>query len=117
MSEIFTILPSTGSIIMEMFIVLFLIIIYIICICYVSAYNTGYKPNYVMFINFLFDDYSGTKNFQTYINNIIVDNKSKEKFTLLNKSSNVFSDFFHRIVSTMYIKGNKLTIRNKFRDK
>jgi hypothetical protein len=115
--DVFTILPQGSSMMMEMTIVLTLFFSYIIYISYLSAYNTGFKPNFVMFINFLFDDYSGTTNFQTYIKNIIADKKSnEEQFTTKNRPNiieRVFTDIkynLNKLISKSYINGNKLTI-------
>jgi hypothetical protein len=107
-SDKFIILPSVTSMMMEMSIVIILFFLYLIYISYLSAYNTGFKPNFVMFINFLFDDYSGTTNFQTYIKNIIDDKKSndnkKEHFTSIKY-------YFNKLISKSYVNGNKLIIK------
>lgn len=111
--DVFTILPQGSSMMMEMTVVITLFFSYIIYISYLSAYNTGFKPNFVMFINFLFDDYSGTTNFQTYIRNIIADKKSNEEnFTTQNRP-NIFTNIkyhLNKLISKSYINGNKLTI-------
>jgi hypothetical protein len=115
--DTFTILPSASSMMMEMSIVIILVFFYLIYISYLSAYNTGFKPNFVMFINFLFDDYSGTTNFQTYIKNIVEDKKSNEEnFTIQKRPKTINKIFtnikynFNKLISKSYINGNKLTI-------
>ena len=122
MADIITILPTTSSTIGEMSMVILFFISFCIYVCYISAYNTGYKPNFVMFLNFIFDDYTGSKNFQTYIKNIVSD-KSSESFTNLrnntfysgfktniNNAISIFYNGFQQIISKSFIKGNKIKI-------
>jgi hypothetical protein len=99
----------------EMSIVLFFFFIYVVYVVYLASYGTGYKPNFVMFINFIFDNYSNA-NFKTYINNIVNDTKT-EKFTLIknnenegNKLWNSIKFTMNKLVSTFFIKGNRISI-------
>lgn len=115
LSDKFIILPSTGSIMMEMSMVIILFLIFCLYISYIAAYNTGYKPNFVMFLNFIFDDYSGTQNFQKYISNIVAD--TNESFTVNKiKNGSYFQETyenlthsFKKILMKLFVKGNKMT--------
>lgn len=118
----FMILPSTSSVVGEMSIVIIFFVSFCIYVSYIAAYETGYKPNFVMFLNFIFDDYNGSKNFQRYIQNIVSDSAA-ESFTnldnktvysgLKNNVKNVISNFtdgFQKLISKSFIKGNKIKI-------
>ena len=102
----FTILPSVGSMMIEFTLVIVLFILFIIYVSYLSAYKTGFKPNFVMFINFLMDDYSGTSNFQTYINNIVADKKhhknKKESFSTINPQPNILFSHISKTFSLIH---------------
>jgi hypothetical protein len=130
MTDTFTIFPTTTSIVGEMALVILLFIVFCIYISYISAYNTGYKPNFVMFLNFLFDDYKGSNDFKTYIKNIISDNDSTkhttesftnfENITLLStiktRISNLLSnltDEFQKMFAKLFINGNKIKINKR----
>jgi hypothetical protein len=115
MTTVYTILPSTGTMVSEISIVLLFFFIYVVYVVYLASYGTGYKPNFVMFINFIFDNYSNA-NFKTYINNIVNDTKT-EKFTLIknnenegNKLWNSIKFTMNKLVSTFFIKGNRISI-------
>lgn len=126
MSNNFTIVPTTSSMIGEMSMVIIFFISFCIYISYISAYNTGYQPNFVMFLNFIFDNYSGSNNFKTYIQNIVQDTKS-ESFTNLENNTlysgfknnvyytiSLFIDKLQNIISKTFIKGNKIKITRHF---
>lgn len=111
----FTILPSTGSMVSEMCLVLVLFGIYLIYIVYLASYGTNYKPNFIMFLDFIFDNYSSA-DFQSYINNIVNDSK-KENFTVNNTSivenSKLWDNLkfkFNKLISMFFIKGNRISI-------
>lgn len=129
--EKYTLLPSTGSMIIEMMIVITLFFAYIFYISYLSAYGTGFKPNFVLFIDMLFDR-NNDQRFQTYIQNVLGDKGGKgvtksgeksggkvETFQIKTKSSapssffeNIQISFFH-FISQFYISGHKIYISKK----
>ena len=133
----FQILPSTGSMIMEMMIVIILFLGYIIYISYLSAYKTGFKPNYIMFLDMLFDK-NDNQHFQTYIKNIVDDKNTKiEKETFQIKKTDMdtetdtktetktdtktktktFFNYLHfhffKFISKFYLAGNQIHISKK----
>ena len=119
----FQILPSTGSMIMEMMIVIILFLGYIIYISYLSAYKTGFKPNYIMFLDMLFDK-NDNQHFQTYIKNIVDDKNTKieeETFEVKKTKTNIstntfFNDLkfkFFILFSKFYLTGNQIHISKK----
>jgi len=111
----FVILPSTGSVIGEMIMVVTLFFFFCVFVSYIAAYNTGFKPNFVMFINFLFDDYSGSTSFDEHIKDIKKDEKpnKKELFTNFYDSKYDYKSYFSMLLSNFFIKGNKFTITRK----
>ena len=122
-SDKFQILPSTGSMIMEMMIVIILFLGYIIYISYLSAYKTGFKPNYIMFLDMLFDK-NDDQHFQTYIKNIVDDKNTKieeETFEVKKTKTNIstntfFNDLkfqFFKLISKFYLTGNQIHISKK----
>jgi hypothetical protein len=111
MDDRIVILPSTGSIMGEMLLVVTLFVVFCIYVSYLAAYNTGFRPNYVMFINFLFDDYSGTKSFEKHIKNIVAD--EKESFTNMKTSITSIKSYFNMLISKLFIKGNRFTIMRR----
>ena len=124
-SDKFQIIPSTGSMIMEMMIVIILFLGYIIYVSYLSAYKTGFKPNYVMFLDMLFDR-NDDQRFQTYIKSIGDDKNitKEENFETknnknINSNSNTFFDnvqfHFYKFISTFYVTGNQIRISKKER--
>ena len=121
-SSEFTILPSTPSMMVEAVIVLVLFIILNTYIIYLSAYDSGYKPNFVMLLNFIFDDSTSLKNFKTYIKNIAIDKvaikeidedrtkvNSKESFS--NNDNFVSKSIFtmKKFMTKLFVKRNKIT--------
>jgi hypothetical protein len=65
--------------VLEMTIVLTLFIFLNVYIIYLASYDSGYKPNFVMLFNFVFDDPTSLKNFKTYIKNVALDKVASEK--------------------------------------
>ena len=121
-SSEFTILPSSPSMMVEAVIVLVLFIILNTYIIYLSAYDSGYKPNFVMLLNFIFDDSTSLKNFKTYIKNIAIDKvaikeidedrtkvNSKESFS--NNDNFVSKSIFtmKKFMTKLFVKRNKIT--------
>ena len=120
-SNEFTILPSTPSMMVEAVIVLVLFILLNTYIIYLSAYDSGYKPNFVMLLNFIFDDSTSLKNFKRYIKNIAVDKvaikeivmdktkiNSKESFSNNDNfvSKSVFS--IKKLLTKLFVRSNKI---------
>ena len=114
--EKYNILPSTGSMIMEMMIVVTLFFGYILYISYLSAYGSGFKPNFVMFIDMIFDR-NNDQRFQTYIQNIVKDTKKKdtENFEIKKKHSffQTIQSHFFQFISKFYLTKNKIYISKK----
>ena len=117
----FTILPSTPSMMVEAVIVIVLFILLNTYIVYLSAYDSGYKPNFVMLLNFIFDDSTSLKNFKTYIKNIAVDKVAikdivadrtkivaKESFSNNDNfvSNMIFS--IKKFMTKLFVKGNRI---------
>lgn len=117
----FTILPSTPSMMVEAVIVIVLFILLNTYIVYLSAYDSGYKPNFVMLLNFIFDDSTSLKNFKTYIKNIAVDKVAikdivgdrtkivaKESFSNNDNfvSKMIFS--IKKFMTKLFVKGNRI---------
>jgi hypothetical protein len=117
----FTILPSMPSMMVEAIVVLVLFILLNVYIIYLSAYDSGYKPNFVMLLNFIFDDPTSLKNFKTYIKNIAVDKVSikeivadktkintKESFSNNDNfvSKTIFS--IKKFMTKLFVKGKKI---------
>ena len=117
----FTILPSMPSMMVEAITVLVLFILLNVYIIYLSAYDSGYKPNFVMLLNFIFDDSTSLKNFKTYIKNIAVDKVAikeiiADKTKIISKESfsnnddfvsrTIFS--FKKFITRFFVKGNKI---------
>jgi hypothetical protein len=114
MSNKFTILPSTSSMVFEMTIVLISFLFLNVYIIYLASYDSGYKPNFVMLLNFIFDDPTSLKNFKTYIKNVAIDEvaslKTKESFE--NKDENVFSQIsfsLNKFLLKLFVNGNKIS--------
>lgn len=107
----YSILPSTRSVIFEMMFLLILFILFIIYIIYLAAYDTGYKPNFVMFLNFIFNDYD-TKGFKGYIQSIIGDFTKRENFTSHPTETFIskIQDGFYQQLSSFFVSGNKMKI-------
>ena len=63
----FTIQPSFESSVGMFVMVIFLYVCYLSFIGYMASYDIAYVPNFVMFINFIFDNYDGQKSFENYI--------------------------------------------------
>ena len=116
MNNEFTILPSTPSMMVEAVIVLVLFILLNTYIIYLSAYDSGYKPNFVMLLNFIFDDSTSLKNFKTYIKNIAVDKVAMKDIVVKTKESFSNNDDFvsktilsiKKIMTKLFVKGNKI---------
>ena len=116
MNNEFTILPSTPSMMVEAVIVLVLFILLNTYIIYLSAYDSGYKPNFVMLLNFIFDDSTSLKNFKTYIKNIAVDKVAMKDIVVKTKESFSNNDVFvsktilsiKKIMTKLFVKGNKI---------
>ena len=117
----FTILPSTPSMMVEAVIVLVLFILLNTYILYLSAYDSGYKPNFVMLLNFIFDDSTSLKNFKTYIKNIAVDkvaikNIVADRTKIVTKESFSNNDNFvskmifsiKKFMTKLFVKGNRI---------
>ena len=117
----FTILPSTPSMMVEAVIVLVLFILLNTYIIYLSAYDSGYKPNFVMLLNFIFDDSTSLKNFKTYIKNIAVDkvaikNIVADRTKIVAKESFSNNDNFvskmifsiKKFITKLFVKGNRI---------
>lgn len=115
-SNEFTILPSTPSMMVEAVVVLVLFILLNTYIIYLSAYDSGYKPNFVMLLNFIFDDSTSLKNFKTYIKNIAVDKVAMKDIVVKTKESFSNNDDFvsktilsiKKIMTKLFVKGNKI---------
>jgi hypothetical protein len=116
MNNEFTILPSTPSMMVEAVVVLVLFILLNTYIIYLSAYDSGYKPNFVMLLNFIFDDSTSLKNFKTYIKNIAVDKVAMKDIVVKTKESFSNNDNFvsktilsiKKIMTKLFVKGNKI---------
>lgn len=119
MTNHFTILPSTPSMMFEMVIVVTLFLILNVYIVYLSAYDSGYRPNFVLLLSFIFDDSTSLKNFKTYIQNVAIDKvsvlksnsagKSKESFT--NRNENILSRTIFWVKKSfvkLFVKGNRI---------
>lgn len=108
----YSIIPSTPTTFVDMMFLFLFFILFIIYIIYLAAYDTGYKPNFVMFFNFLFDDYD-TKSFKLYIQNIMGDFTKKEHFTSLRAENFVSKmiDGFYQQLSYFFVAGNKIKIK------
>ena len=117
----FTILPSTPSMMVEAVIVIVLFILLNTYIVYLSAYDSGYKPNFVMLLNFIFDDSTSLKNFKTYIKNIAVDkvaikNIVADRTKIVAKESFSNNDNFvskmifsiKKFMTKLFVKGNRI---------
>jgi hypothetical protein len=117
----FTILPSMPSMMVEAIVVLVLFILLNVYIIYLSAYDSGYKPNFIMLLNFIFDDHTSLKNFKTYIKNIAADKVSikeivadKTKINTTESFSNndnfvsktIFS--MKKFMTKLFVKGKKI---------
>ena len=102
--------------IMEMMIVVTLFFGYILYISYLSAYGSGFKPNFVMFIDMIFDR-NNDQRFQTYIQNIVKDTKKKdtENFEIKKKHSffQTIQSHFFQFISKFYLTKNKIYISKK----
>lgn len=123
----YTICPSVRSVLLEMLIVMTMFFSLITYIIYLSAYDSGYKPNFVMFFNFLFDDTSSTKNFRTYVGNIAKDefaSHNQESFSNKSDFGNYISDFFKvfsgimfrlkkQIITSFFVKGNMISVSQR----
>lgn len=114
----YSILPSTQSMVLEVLVVTLLFILLNIYIVYLAAYDSGFKPNFVMLLNFIFDDPMSLSDFKTYVKNIAVDEistvKSKESFSPKLDISN--ENFFSKIVLyvkktivKLFVKGHKIS--------
>lgn len=116
MNNEFTILPSTPSMMVEAVVVLVLFILLNTYIIYLSAYDSGYKPNFVMLLNFIFDDSTSLKNFKTYIKNIAVDKVAMKDIVVKTKESFSNNDNFvsktilsiKKNMTKLFVKGNKI---------
>lgn len=117
----FTILPSTPSMMVEAVIVIVLFILLNTYIVYLSAYDSGYKPNFVMLLNFIFDDSTSLKNFKTYIKNIAVDKVAikdivGDRTKIVTKESFSNNDNFvskmifsiKKFMTKLFVKGNRI---------
>lgn len=118
----YMICPSVRSVLLEMMIVMTLFFSFITYIVYLSSYNSGYKPNFVMFFNYLFDDTTSTKNFRTYVENITKDELAYQKQeTFRNQNDDVINNFskmlskilfqFKKFVmSSFFVRGNVISV-------
>jgi hypothetical protein len=118
----FTILPSTSSMMGEAIIVLILFILLNIYIVYLSAYDSGYKPNFVMLLNFIFGDSISLKKFKTYIKDVAFDklamavDRIKERNNIKRKEAfsnndDILSNFIFSIkksITKLFVKDNKI---------
>lgn len=114
MTTNFTILPSISSMVLEMVVVLTLFIFLNMYIIYLASYDSGYKPNFVMLFNFIFDDPTSLKSFKTYIKNVALDKvaseKTKESFE--NKYENTVSNVIFsikKILLKLFVSGNRIS--------
>ena len=112
--EKYTILPSTTSMISEMIIIITLFFGYIIYISYLSSYDSGFKPNFVMFIDMIFDR-NNDQRFQSYVKNIVNDKKKVETFTSKNESTyfEKIQSYFYQFIAKFYITKNKIYISKR----
>ena len=112
----YNILPSTGFMLMEMMIIITLFFVYILYISYLSAYGSGFKPNFVIFIDMLFDR-NNDQRFQTYIQNIVLDKKRNktENFEIKKKRSifEIVQFHFFQFISNFYLTNHKIYISKK----
>lgn len=118
----YMICPSVRSVLLEMMIVMTLFFSFITYIVYLSSYNSGYKPNFIMFFNYLFDDTTSTKNFRTYVENITKDELAYQKQeTFRNQNDDVINNFskmlskilfqFKKFVmSSFFVRGNVISV-------
>ena len=118
----YMICPSVRSVLLEMMIVMTLFFSFITYIVYLSSYNSGYKPNFIMFYNYLFDDTTSTKNFRTYVENITKDELAYQKQeTFRNQNDDVINNFskmlskilfqFKKFVmSSFFVRGNVISV-------
>jgi hypothetical protein len=118
----FTILPSTSSMMVEAIVVLILFILLNIYIIYLSAYDSGYKPNFVMLLNFIFGESTSLKKFKTFIKDAAFDkfamavDRSKEKNEFEGKETfsnndDILSSFIFSIkksITKLFVKDNKI---------
>lgn len=110
----FVILPSAPSMIFEMVVVLtsfFLLNMYII---YLASYDSEFKPNFGMLLNFMFENQTSLNNFKTYVKNVSMDeaSKKKESFSIMNRTDNLFTSivfYWKRTFLKLFVKGKKIS--------
>ena len=129
----FTIQPSFESSVGMFVMVIFLYVCYLSFIGYMASYDIAYVPNFVMFINFIFDNYDGQKSFENYIKTMRSESfvggkegfeESDSSFSInaprkatdgeatvfMTKWKNQFFSWYNRLLLMFYTKGKKIKV-------
>ena len=92
-----------------------------------ASYDISYQPNFVMFVNFVFDNYDGQKSFERYVKSScdsfvgerVIDEGFSEKEKPYEKYFLVFSDqwktwlysLYRRMYLSFYTKGKTIKVK------
>ena len=129
----FTIQPSFESSVGMFAMVICLYVCYLSFIGYMASYDIAYVPNFVMFINFIFDNYDGQKSFENYIKTMRSESfvggkegfeESDSSFSInaptkatdgeatvfMTKWKNQFFSWYNRLLLMFYTKGKKIKV-------
>jgi hypothetical protein len=119
MNPKFVILPSSPSMIFEVVIVISLFFMLNVYIIYLASHDAGFKPNFGMLLNFLFESPTTLNSFKTYVRNISIDEvsktKAKESFVVLDENDNFLQNTsfqLKRLFFKLFVNGNKITTKS-----
>ena len=125
----YIIVPSLASTASTCAYVLVLFTLYIMYVGYLAAYDIGYKPNFVMFVNMIFDVHDDTKNFEKYMDKFkcdtFVPSQTKAVEGMTTSSTKPISEkvseaiketrdtafkYYNKMMLKMYTKGNRIKL-------
>lgn len=119
MTTKFMILPSAPSMIFEVVVVVSIFFMLNVYIIYLASYDAGFKPNFGMLLNFLFENSTSLNNFKTYVRNISIDEVSKNKKETFAVHQNDDDNFLQKIAFQLkrmffklFVKGNKICTKS-----
>ena len=84
----FIIQPTVPSSITMLGTVVTLFTFYLMFVGYMASYDIAYQPNFVMFMNFVFDNYDGQQSFERYVQSVC----KKESFVAESDVNEGFSE-------------------------
>ena len=121
----FVIQPTVPSSITMLGTVVTLFTFYLMFVGYMASYDIAYQPNFVMFMNFVFDNYDGQQSFERYVQSVckkesfVVKSDVNEGFseTKTNYASYIdpwktwLSSVYHRLWLSFYTKGKTIKVK------